>query len=289
MKNQIKLVILGVFAVVMVVSLFTAIPTYATVGGETFIHNFTYNPTNESVYYIMQNAGGRGCPPELLKLSLASGKTDIVYSCDDGEKAGYEYGSSGANDEINKMIEGLKPLTPLSLKANHIAIDVTFTSADSENYSPDTNEVFRRHFTASVYQNNKKVSEFPIVGCNITQPFLFQGYAIPGFDKKIVLLLSTKGDCFEGGYIGETLHVVSGLANLDRSQMTNFYKGNSALTPNEGNLVVYEADKVSIATDTDSKSDSQTQSKKSIVLTIGISIITLLIGLLLGKLVYKKS
>lgn len=96
-----------------------------------------------------------------------------------------------------------------------------------------------RHFIASVYQNGKKIKEIPLTGCSINQPYTVQGYAIPGFNKKIVVLISGKNNCFEGGYIAELLYVVGGVDVLDRSVSGNFLKGPSALLPNESNLVMY--------------------------------------------------
>ena len=232
-KIAILLFSLGIF--------FVAGSAFATVGGPTFIHTFKYNPLNESVYYIQNNLNGRGCPPELIKLSLNSGKSQVVYSCSEGEKL-MESGGSGylVNTEINKIIENFKSLTAINLKDNKISIDVSFI--DYENLSPEITEIKNANFTASVYQDNKKLVDFPVTGCNLEQPFVFAGYAIPGFEKKIILLLSTKRDCFEGGYIHEALHVVGGVNNLDKEYYPNSYKEPSALVPNEGTLIVFESE-----------------------------------------------
>lgn len=223
--------------------LFTINSAFATVGGPTYIYNFKYNPLNESVYYIAQDQGGRGCPPELFKLSLNTGKSQVDYSCDQGEKLEVQDTFSAVDAEINKITNSFKYLIPINLKTNRISVDVSFV--DYEKLSPELDEVKNANFIASVYQDNKKIIDLPIKGCNLEQPFVFGGYTIPGFDKKIVLLLSTKGDCFEGGYINETLHVVGGVSNLDKTQLTNFYKDPEALVPNEGTLVVFEPEEVS--------------------------------------------
>jgi hypothetical protein len=230
------------FLIVLAV-LFVANSVLATVGGPTFIYNFKYNPTNESVYYIINSESGRGCPPELTKLSLNSGESQVVYSCDQGEKLlqSNGYNISAVDLEIEKIITNFKDLTPINLKNNRISIDISFVNF--ENIGPEIAEVKKANFVASVYQDNKKIIDLPISGCNLEQPFIFAGYAIPGFDKKIVLLLSTKGDCWEGGYIYETLHVVGGVSNLNKTSL-NFYKGSSALVPNEGTLVVFESETV---------------------------------------------
>ncbi len=291
----------------LVVSAFAlAAVTYATVGGPTLIYDFRYNPADESVYYTEQDSGGRGCPPELFKLSLNSGSTTVVYSCD----RGFAEDASPVS-EIAAIVEGFKPLTPISLKKNSIEVDVDFVRA--ENYSPEFEEVVRRHFTATVHQRGNKVAELPITGCNLEQPFTFAGYAIPGFDKKIVLLLSTKGDCFEGGYTKETLHMVGGVGNLDKDFRYNSMKWGEALVPNEGTLVVFEVDSVGelgdgygspdpddepAAPDSGNGSDELepeaerpvfAREEKSSTLPIALAVaVSLCVGLLLGMLLFRK-
>ncbi len=222
--------------------LFLAGSVFATVGGPTFIHTFKYNPQDESVYYIENDQNGRGCPPELNKISLNSGKSQVVYSCSEGEKLiegnGYKFDPVYA--EINKIISNFKDLTPINLKDNRISVGISLV--DYEKMSPELDEISKANFIASVYQDGKKVIDLPVSGCNLKQPFVFAGYAIPGFDKKIVLLLSTKGDCWEGGYIRESLHVVGGVNNLDKEYYPNSYKESSALVPSEATLVVYSGE-----------------------------------------------
>jgi len=267
------------FLLIAFTSFVTVENTFATVGGPTLIYEFVYNPLDESVYYIEQDHSGRGCPPELFKLSLNSSETKVAYSCDEGERLasqnGYDYSSVGV--KINEIIEDFKFLAPLSLKANNISVDIDFVNA--ENYSPEFDEVIRRNFIATIYQNEVKVDEFTITGCSLNQPFVFHGYAIPGFEKKIMVLLSTKGDCFEGGYTKETLHMISNVSNIDKTPSVNFYKGQSALIPNEDSLVVYESDEVITTTE---------QSKELPTANLFlVASIFLLAGIVLGMLMYK--
>lgn len=240
---------LSTFLLILTISIFTATKVSATVGGETLIYDFKYSPADESVYYIRIDGGGRGCPPELMKVSLNSEKTTVVFSCDKAEKLQSEQ----VGIEIDKITKDFKFLTPLSLKANDVSIDVKFIKV--ETYGSESNEILMRHFIAELYQNGKKIKEFPITGCSLDQPFTFQGYSIPGFDKKMIILMSAKGNCAEGGYISETLYVVGGVDNLDKTQVGNFFKGPTPLLPNEGNLVVYESDK-SLTTNNGSKDGS---------------------------------
>jgi len=290
MKIILKYVGTFLFLLVFLSSVFTVKNVLATVGGPTFIYDFKYNPSNESVYYIKQDFGGRGCPPELIKISLNTEKTDIAFSCSEGEKlppAENPY-TSPASIEISRITKDFKALSPINLKDNNISININFVS--EENYSPEVNDLLRRHFTAYVYQNGSKIDELKITGCNLDQPFLFQGYAIPGFEKKIALLLSTRGDCFEGGYIDENLYVVGGVNNLDKTPLTNFYKDLFGLTPNEGSLVVFESDKGSneitktpTQTQTQTPPPTQTEQQKFPTMTLVIvGALSLIIGTILG-------
>ncbi len=228
-------------SLVLVLPLLMTLSVHATVGGDTLIYDFKYNPSDESVYYTRTDGSGRGCPPELRKVSLNSEKSTTVFSCDEGEKLSLEQVTS----TINATTEKFKPLFPLSLKNNAIAIDVTFVK--NETYDKESDEILMRHFSVVVYQHGKKVKEFPITGCTVDQPFTFQGYSIPGFDKKIIMLISAKSNCFEGGYISEALEVIGGVDGLDKASTGNFYKRPTPLLPNEGNLVIYESDTVSSA------------------------------------------
>lgn len=281
--------IISLLSVFLGLSLFTSVAN-ATVGGPTYIHEFKYNPKDESVYYIQNDSGGRGCPPVLMKISLATGKSAVVYSCDQGEKllSDGNYDSSRVYTEINTITSGFKDITPINLKKNNISIDIDFV--ESEKF-PEIDEIVRSKFMATVYQDDKKITQLPLQGCNTEQPFTFAGYAIPGFDKKIILLLSTKGDCFEGGYTNESLLVSGGLHYVNK-EYVNFYKYNSALIPHEGTLVLYEKDTVEntlppIATEQAIEKDSSVFDNKLTLATIAFA--SLFVGFLLGRRVWKNN
>jgi len=270
--------------------------SHATTGGPTYIYSFKYNPANESVYFVQQNEGGRGCPPELLKMSLTTGKTDVVFSCSQGESlmsANSDAGVAPVTTAINNIVKDFKYLIPISLSKNNIAIDVNFVN--SEKLSLGDGWIGRSRFTATVFQDADKIDEIPIVGCTVDQPFVFAGYAIPGFEKRIVLLLSTKGDCFEGGYINETLYSVGNIGHLDRNQANDSGKIASPLVPSAATLVVFERDNVSanVAT-TDNPVDTATttaivQSPKSnLLLLVVVAMIGAIIGFVLGTLIFRN-
>ncbi len=281
---------------IAVVSMITITPVNATVGGPTLIYDFKYNPVDESVYYVRISENGRGCPPELMKISLNTGKSETAFSCSQGEELIKSVKDQNIYDpiyvEINKITKDFKPLTVINLKDNNISIDINFVN--SENYSPEIDLVLKNDFTASVYQNNKKIIDLPISGCNAKQPFVFAGYAIPGFDKKIILLLSAKNDCWEGGYIYETLHVIGGVDNLNKNPRFNFYKSSEPLIPNEETLVVFEADKTDNTKSVDTVNDSNKNTDKNLYVYIVIAVMSslvvgILIGFLASKLSLKKS
>ena len=248
------------FIALALFSILTIKEVRATVGGETVLYNIVYNNADESVYYTKQDFGGRGCPPELLKLSLNSEKSTVVYSCDTGESLAREKVES----IIRTITENFKLLIPINLKSNSISVDIKFVR--NENYSFEISELYRRHFTATIYQNGKKIKDIAITGCNLDQPFVFQGYSVPGFNKKIIILLSTKGDCNEGGYIYETIHVLGGLDDVNKTEISNFYKGPSALKLNEGSLIVYEANTINLVNEVDNKTiNTSSSTEKEII------------------------
>ncbi|KND49918.1 MAG: hypothetical protein AB197_00200 [Parcubacteria bacterium C7867-002] len=272
-----------------VISLFTitlcASPVFATVGGPTYIGFFKYNSADESVYYVEHSQSGRGCPPELKKISLATEKDETVFSCTQGEEltgSNYTEGLTRVRDHINEITAPLKDITPISLPKNNIRIDVEFVR--SEHTDPTIDWTTLSHFVAKVYQGTTKVDEFPITGCNTEQPFSFAGYAIPGFEKKIVLLSSTKGDCFEGGYTVERLHVAAGLDGLNKEYSGQYKTDQSPLTPHESTVVLFERDTVDL-----SESPATPNTSRTTNVTILLIVIALGLGVFLGRMIGVKK
>jgi hypothetical protein len=275
----------GCFLLVSI-SLSIGAQVYATVGGPTYIGQLRYNSQDQSVYYIKHSSDGRGCPPELIKLSLITGKNETVFSCTDGEKLSTNYDAGrSALTEINKIIADYKYLSQINLETNNINIDVNHLN--DEKFNPQDEYIKNANFIASVYQGETKLADLPITGCNKEQPFTFAGYTIPGLNKKIVLLLSTKSDCFEGGYIGESLYVIGNIDNLNRNSNANAYKDNSALSPNEGTLVIFEPDKIKSeitnTTNEDRPSLSLFKYDLELYKVIIIALISIFIGIILGR------
>jgi hypothetical protein len=209
-------------------------PAIATVGGPTYVYDLKYDRTNASVYFTEMSESGRGCPPTLMKISLNSSETTTVISCDQTESLS----TQEVESEIRGITANFKDLTSINLSKNSMKIDVVFVN---EEKIANEDWVLKSHFMAKIYQNNILLAELPITGCSKDQPFTFGGYAIPGLNKKLILLLSTKGDCWEGGYTFETLRVINATI-LDRTLANNSYKTRGPLVPSEATLVVFEKD-----------------------------------------------
>ncbi len=201
---------------------------HATVGGPTYVYSLKYNPADASLYYTEQSEGGRGCLPILKKISLVSLEVSDVISCNQSEGLSL----SDVFTEINAVTKGFKDLTQISLAQNNIRIELTNPQTKK---IPNDNYVINTLFTAQVYQNDTLIGEFPVSGCSADQTFLFGGYAFTSLNKKIALLLSTKGNCFEGGYIYESLHIIN--ANVkDKSFVANYLKSEVPLVESSATL-----------------------------------------------------
>lgn len=271
----------------LAILIFTSHTASATVGGPTYIHSLTYNPKDESVYYIENALNGRGCPPVLKKISLNTAKIDTVYSCDEGEKLS-DYNQ--AIIKINAITKGFKNLSQISLPSNAIEVDVDFVKNSSTEY-PEVKE-----FEAQIFQNKTKLTAQAITGCLLEQPFSFAGYAIPGFNAKIIMISSAKKDCFEGGYIGELPIVVGGVANLDKNYANANNKSDNALASSSGTLTVYEKDTVApyvapattTATETTATIPDEPEEGSNLLIR-SIQILAILgLGVLIGKVIKRK-
>src|SRR3989344_6034302 len=131
--------------------LFFASSVNATVGGPTYVYSLKYNPADESVYYTQINEGGRGCSPELWKISLNTGERAVVFSCDEGEAlqaANPNNNSPLVNIEIERITENFKDLTQIHLPNNAIDIDLTFSR--EETIDDQSDWVIRTDFNADI-------------------------------------------------------------------------------------------------------------------------------------------
>ncbi len=78
-----------------------------------------------------------------------------------------------------------------------------------------------------------------LTGCDIKQPFLFQGYAIPELDQRIILTISATSKCFEMGYVDDRIFSISGITDIDISKQEAPKTQDLALIDEES-LLVFE-------------------------------------------------
>lgn len=208
----------------------------ATVGGPIYVSRIAYSPVVNSVYYLSNRNDGMGCPPIIHQISLKDGQDVEVMSC---RQVFQEYYSGDANNgeqKYNKFLtdyyKKLRSIGSISLKKNNIDIEVEALSERVEN-----GEKYWTDFQAVVTQLGKEVKRVSFQGCDKDQPHIFEGYRIPGSDK-MALLISTKGDCFEGGYASETIRLIEGI-NYRDTESVRGVKEAVMSEPSEANLVVF--------------------------------------------------
>ncbi len=201
---------------------------FATVGGPTYLYDLKYDAQSRSVFYVSQDQGGRGCPPFLYSMSLDTGAEKTIYGCEDTKPGAIR------NNEISAYTSSFSHLDAVDLKKNKVTVDLIQKGIEKS----EDGYVMKVNVVANVYQNGVKKAEIPMTSCGAEYPFVIGGYGIQGINDKLALIFSGKSDCFEGGYTFEKLRIV-GLQTMNGSYTNAPYKDNSALAPNEGNLVAY--------------------------------------------------
>lgn len=233
--NKTKLFVSALFLLAVFSFLTSTEKVFATVGGPTYISGIASDATNKFLYYTVNDGGGRGCPPIVHKVDLNTLQDAPVKSCDDFEKE-FPYTEAGLqayNQFISSVYENFLYLGSVSLEKNNITVDVKFISEEIQEGYGDS--PVWSNFRARISQDGRELGSIDFRGCTADQPHIFEGYMIPNSDT-MALLISNKGDCFEGGYVKETLHVISGVKYYDTNIVRSF-KTASATEPNVGNVV----------------------------------------------------
>ena len=284
MNNKFYLTILTASAIVMG---FSVSVTLATVGGPTLVYDLKFDSKTNSVYYTVGEGGGKGCPPELRAISLDTNTPKVIYSCDDGlNQYGYE---QGQKEKIDSFTSTFSMLRPINLRKNIITVSIDVSGVET---SPDSSYVMQTNFVANIFQDGVKKISIPFSGCNADQPLIVDGYGVTGIQDKILLLFSGKRDCFEGGYVGETVHLVSGLRIFDGSPIYES-KNTSPLVPHTGSIVAYfketPVDNFPTPEPVDQLQIPNEVKGYPLVILVISSAFTLLVGVLLGKWKRKES
>lgn len=246
----------------------------ATVGGPTYISAIASK--DNAVYYTVNDGGGRGCPAIIHRVDLATRQDTEVKSCDEFERefSETEEGRQKYSQFIADTYQSLSYLGSVSLKKNNIAVRVDAVSERAEG-----DMMYWTEFRATISQNSKVIAEVPFRGCSKDQPHIFEGYMIPDTDAMAVLI-SNKGDCFEGGYVKEHLSVIKGIQYYDTNIIRGF-KQESATEPNLGNVVVYASQ------DAPDNGDATSPSQQPVV--IASSALAALLGIALGYIMGRRS
>ena len=244
---------------------------FATVGGPTYLERLSYSPSENAIYYLINNQGGRGCPAEIAKINLTTKEQILILPCDKIEETYYT--NEGFNSlEYERFVQNtFQPLISLpiiSLPKNGISITVDYVGEhrfDEYNVSSD--------FRALVSQGNEKKGTIDFLGCYKDQPNVFRGYMIPNTDK-IAMVVSRIGDCFEGGYTDDDMYIVENIISKDTTPIA-YHNNFSGPQVREGYLVVSTQN-----VDTILDSLSGKTQKIDFILVVAIS--TLIIGVGFG-------
>lgn len=204
--------------------------TNATVGGPTLIHSLQYSSSKpQEIIFEAQNYGGKGCPPEIFSLDLNTGAIKTVVDCDDVD---WDLAQNGYNAKLEYTLSQYPSLLRhIDLNINNITAEVTVTG--EEKYNPNAGFFGRTDYRLDVFQNGVKKGSYNYSGCSVDQPHVIEGYTVPN-TRNLVLLVSSKGDCFEGGYAVERLFVVPNVTFSDIKSLP--LKGSKEASPGPGNL-----------------------------------------------------
>lgn len=200
----------------------------ATVGGPTYIHSVQTDSQGKEVIYQTEDLGGRGCPPEIFSINIQTGAKNVLIDCDDTENF----------DAITNMAKLEETLAKFPIILNRIDLLKNGISAVSkvvaeEKYDESKGNFGKTDFSVDILQDGTKKETFTYSGCTPGQPQVIEGYDIPN-STSIALVLSTKGDCFEGGYSMDRIFIVPNVKKTDTTPLST--KSDGDVTAKEGDL-----------------------------------------------------
>jgi hypothetical protein len=213
----------------------------ATVGGPTLVSDLKYDPISKLVYYTEQNYGGKGCPPILKSLDPISGQTKTIYSCDYGinKPQGYNQLST-----ISAFTKNFQRLEKVDMNKSDIFVEIKST-----NYKPV--QMFEGNkFIATITQSDIVSKQLETTICESSYPVTVDMFIIPNItpeslrNNNAIVLFSRTASCYEGGYVFESLHPVSGFDTSRMTLATSGYKSPDASLPSAFNRVVYPDAKI---------------------------------------------
>lgn len=204
----------------------------ATTGGPTYIKNIQTGNTNIEIIYEVKNLGGRGCPPEIYRFNLNTNKQDILISCNDEDADTNATNYARKLENIFSMYPNI--LERINLNSNNI--DASFSNADKTKFDIDKGNPGNTNFTLDIFQDNDRKATVNFKGCNPDQKHIIEGYRVPN-SRNIVIVVSSTGDCWEGGYIYERLFVVRDINIYDITPLP--IQGERPAISDIGNITIW--------------------------------------------------
>lgn len=195
----------------------------ATVGEATILSHFVYDEKEKLAYYVVSGMVG-----QVWQYNPRSGEIKKIIST-----AGQFPGSideEGVKKFEEFLLRPFKPLSRIDLRKNGIDIEVSAISqvrfrdgVTGEFFTGDIDPV---NLVAKITQNNQEKGEIKFIGCFWSIEYMpdgsfidrdfyelginFDGFYIPD-SNAILLLVSAKGWCHEGGYLRERAFPVTDL------------------------------------------------------------------------------
>ena len=130
-------------------------------------------------------------------------------------------------------------------------------------------------------KNGSELGKINFRGCSQDQPHVFEGYMVPN-TTAMAFLVSNKGDCYEGGYVKETLHLIKGVQYVNVDPVRS-YKTESATELNTGNMVVYATEDKSPETPVEPSAQENSPERYKNAYIIGGAIMLFIAAYYLGK------
>ncbi len=207
---------------------------YATVGGSTTIDRLSYSSQENSLYYRVDDKGGRGCPPLIEKLDLMTKVRTQLKTCDEilPEYFKEQESQNSYDTYVQNIFRDLEAVRRIKLASNGISVVVEYMGEQSLD---EYNKV--SSFQARVFQGNQQKGQIDYMGCHQDQPHVFSGYIIPN-TTILALLVSRVGDCIEGGYTKEDVYLIDHVT-LPDSEYVMVPNLSSQPGVYRGDLVVY--------------------------------------------------
>lgn len=191
-----------IFSAIAGVFIINVSPVQATVGGPTVISEVRANEAGE-VIYVQQSMSGRGCPPIIYSLDTETGAKNVLVSCDLSEQdlKGYTELFSQTLVQFPTVLESVA-FESMGVEMRAKINVVREVTEDLEN-----NVFSRTDYSVDILRNDQKLGTLEYSGCKPDQAHEFKIYPLANPDKLLIKSTSI-GDCFEGGYPVDRLHLL---------------------------------------------------------------------------------